>query len=66
MFKNTIKLFTFYEDIFGNVNKQKAATNLFKDLVEIRTKILVNPSTSVEMLKIGDDLLCIDNLSSGK
>ena len=53
------------EDIFRNVKKQKGVTGLFKSLIKIRRKIL-DPNTSGEVLKISNNLHCIDNFSSGK
>ena len=63
-----------YEDIFNNIQKQKEATELFKDLIDIRLKLKeeyqanqLDPCTSAEVLRNSNDLLyCIDNYSSGK
>ena len=56
-----------YEDLFGEVRKQKRVTVLFKDLIEIRKKLNTDPSTSGEVLKNSFDLHdCIDIFSSGK
>ena len=63
-----------YGDLFKNVEKQKGVTQLFKEIIEIRKELeedlqcnLVDPSTSVGVLRNSSDLLnCIDDYSSGK
>ena len=62
-----------YEDIFDNMQKQKEATELFKDLIDIRMKLKeeyqanqLDPCTSAKVLGNSNDLLfCIDNYSPG-
>ena len=61
-------------DLFKNVEKQKGVTQLFKEIIEIRKELeedlqcnLVDPSTSLGVLRNSSDLLnCIDDYSSGK
>ena len=63
-----------YGDLFKNVEKQKGVTQLFKEIIEIRKELeedlqcnLVDPSTSLGVLRNSSDLLnCIDDYSSGK
>ena len=56
-----------YEDIFNEVRKQKTVTLIFKGLIDIRKKLVNDPSTSDQVLKTSIDLRdCIDIFSSGK
>ena len=52
-----------YKDLFENVQKQKAITNLFERLLKIRNSLVdenlmkkPNPSITAQMLKISDNL----------
>ena len=58
-----------YEDIFKDYRKQKEAVVFFTELITIRSNLLIqtqNPSTSGEVLRISNDLHCIDYYSFGK